>query len=134
MKILKQIKNKVSQHSWRASKEIANNFNRKRSYDNPYEKKEINYDKGKKTCISEKKQPKSWAASNHKSSKPNSGQRSPNKNSNKGYFQKYEKKVGNIKSKSKSNKRNRNLSASAESIDDTDFNPVYIDTGGSNMQ
>ena len=40
-------RNKASQNSCKADPELSINFNRKRSYDNPYEKKEINYDKTK---------------------------------------------------------------------------------------
>ena len=87
--------------------------------------------KQNKVSISEKKR---YVASNYKQSKPNSGQRSPNKTSNKSYSQNHEKRISYVQSKSKSNKRNKNLSASAESIEDAEFNPVYIDTGGSNMQ
>ena len=47
-------RNKFSQNSWKANAELIANFSRKRSYDNPYEKKEINYDKTKIASISEK--------------------------------------------------------------------------------
>lgn len=73
--------------------------------------------------------------SNPKSSKPNSGQRSPIRQSLNNQLLKFQNKQNSKKqARSKSNRKRRNLSASIESADDPEINPVYIDTGGSNMQ
>lgn len=106
----------------------------KKAYKNPYEKEEIASKKIKIKSTSDKKQPKSCAVSNKRSSSNNnSGQRSPLKQDVKynmviGYKKKSDVHSGNLR------KNKNNLSTSFDSADDFDTNLVYVDTGGSNMQ
>ena len=132
-----QNKNHASLKSCKANNEIVGSESNRGLFINPYTKVE-----NKKAVISlskpnsfYKKQPYSSSAS-EQNSKKGSEKKFPVKSLPKKSetVQNSQKKRSRTNSKRKVKKRNGDLNASIESVEDFDNNPVYIDTGGSNMQ
>lgn len=128
-------RDRTSQASFKAKSEVYNDGSRKVFIDNPYTKQEkFMINSVKKPNVNYKKQPNSaGVSSTSKRSKPNSGQRSPLKTASK-LLKEDSKKIGKKHGRSKDSRRKRNFSGTIESADDPEIIPVYIDTGGSNMQ
>lgn len=130
-------KNHASQQSCKANSEIIGDKSNKELFINPYTKMENNrmgLNSMSKPNSFYQKAPYSSNTSDHNSkigsekkvtmgvTKPKTLSMNPSKHRRNG------------SSKSKSKNRNREMNASIESVEDFDSNPVYIDTGGSNMQ
>lgn len=128
-------RDKTSQASFKAKSEVYNDGSRKEFVKNPYAKQDkFMTNSVKKPSVSYKKQPNSVGVSSvGKRSKPNSGQRSPLKTASK-LLKEDIKRTSKKHGRSKDSRRKRNFSGTIESADDPEIIPVYIDTGGSNMQ
>lgn len=107
----------------------------RKDFSNPYAKQGVINMNSFRNTSGNKKQPNSCTVSNHKGSKPGSGQRSPMRQTMNQNFARLQQRALSRKTRdTKSNKKKRNMSGSIESADDPEINPVYIDTGGSSMQ
>lgn len=130
-------RHQISQHSWKANSEIVGNNSHQELLNNPYSKDgKFNINSVKKPAGYHKKQPYSCVASNHQNSRPTSAKRSPMKSSTKSRSNSKERpRAPSHKSnKARNSRKRRNMSGSIESAEDPEIKPVYIDTGGSNMQ
>lgn len=139
-------KSHTSQNSWKANSEIMGDRSNKDLFAQPYTKletKKLPFKNISKPNSFYKKQPYSSSTSDHNNSRIGSEKRSPSKILNKLDIMgtnNTSKSLGKhqVKSKNSSKKRIQHklkyLNRSIESNDEFDSNPVYIDTGGSNMQ
>jgi len=131
-------KNHTSQKSCKANSEIVGDKSNKELFINPYTKVEtvkLVTNSLSKPNSFYNNLPKSSTASENNNSKNISEQRSPIKNiMHYNVIKDQNNKESKNSSKHKSKHRSRERDGSIESAEDIDFNPVYIDTGGSNMQ
>lgn len=139
-------KSHTSQNSWKANSEIVGDRSNKDLFIQPYTKletKKLPLKNLSKPNSFHKKQPYSSSTSEHNNSRMGSDKRSPSKLSSKFDLiitNNTSKSLGKQKIKSKNSSKKsiksklKYLNGSIESNEDFDSNPVYIDTGGSNMQ
>ena len=130
-------RHQISQNSWKANSEIVGTNSHQELLNNPYSKEgKFNINSVKKPTGYHKKQPYSCVASNHQNSRPTSAKRTPMKSSTKAKSNSKERpRAPSHKSnKVRRSRKRRNMSGSIESAENPEIKPVYIDTGGSNMQ
>jgi hypothetical protein len=131
-------KNHASQHSCKANSEILDDNSNRELFINPYtkvESKRANVNSLSKPNSFYKKQPYSSSIS-EQNSKKGSEKNITIKPAKRSVIlqNSHQKRRSKPNSKNRSKNRNKELNASIESVEEFDANPVYIDTGGSNMQ